>query len=198
MESPLTWPTSACSSASTWSAAETEAGDVHVRWAGGERVGADQDSLASRVWAKEEAPAPTTVREPILGSAHQVREVADFCSIWDTGDHEDDDMAEVEEDDPEDSFRGMYGMMSAAPCELEEDEEGLGSVSSDVDVDEAQWLRRTYETVYNPVARQRALNALVSGINAKRQEGGESMEHLVSFSAPTQAARKCTVMYDFV
>mmetsp|Transcript_74685 Transcript_74685/g.112542 ORF Transcript_74685/g.112542 Transcript_74685/m.112542 type:complete len:420 (+) Transcript_74685:145-1404(+) len=197
-ESPTTWPASASSTVSQWSAAETEVGDAHSHSSEDEVVEkvATQDSLASAVWTAEpRAAAPSTASE-VFVREQAVKEVSDFCSIWDTGD-QDDEVVEEAEDDPEDSFRGMYGMMCAGTGDLEE--EGFNCMSSEVDVDETQWLRRTYETVYNPVARQRALNALVSGIGAgKRQEGMESMEQLATFSAPAQPARKCTVMYDFV
>ena len=42
------------------------------------------------------------------------------------------------------------------------DEMHLGSA----ELDEARWLRKTYETVYNPAARSRALQAL-TGSDAK-------------------------------
>jgi len=58
------------------------------------------------------------------------------------------------------------------------------------DLDEATWLRRTYETVYNPAARQRALQALVSGCpsSGKREVAGLFAD---------ESARKCTVVYDY-
>jgi hypothetical protein len=38
------------------------------------------------------------------------------------------------------------------------------------ETDEARWIRRTYETVYNPAARQRALQALTSDLNLGGQK----------------------------
>lgn len=192
--SPVSWPASACSTVSAWSAADTEAGEPHSHSSEDEteKQGPTQDSLATAMWASE---ASASSRGAFLSAEAHSKEVNDFCSIWDTGD-QGDYMADEAEDDPEDSFPGIYGMMCG---QGEEDEEKFHSVGTgSVDVDEAQWLRRTYETVYNPVARQRALNALVSGIGAKKPEGVESMEQLASFTAPSQPARKCTVMYDFV
>lgn len=57
------------------------------------------------------------------------------------------------------------------------------------EVDEVEWLRRTYETVYNPAARQRALDQLVClSSPAKRP-----------VSKPQQARPfKSTVIYEYV
>lgn len=62
----------------------------------------------------------------------------------------------------------------------------------DKEVDEVEWLRRTYETVYNPAARQRALDQLVcSGSPAKRP--------MSAASKPLPARPvKSTVLYDYV
>lgn len=57
----------------------------------------------------------------------------------------------------------MYGHMSESLSSLDmctEDEMLLDDVHLDAELDEARWLRRTYETVYNPAARHRALQAL--------------------------------------
>mmetsp|Transcript_47322 Transcript_47322/g.94865 ORF Transcript_47322/g.94865 Transcript_47322/m.94865 type:complete len:408 (+) Transcript_47322:146-1369(+) len=195
-DSPRSWPTSASSTMSAWSAAETEAGEAHAHSPEEEdEVAAEQavavhDSLATAVWGSE------TLGGVGLPAG---KGLEDLCSFWEAGEHGEETMEEEVEDDPEDSFRGMYGMMCAAPSEL-----GMGELEADdsldglgTDVDEAQWLRRTYETVYNPVARQRALNDLVAGIGTKG-DGGDACAPLASFAEPAQPARKCTVMYDFV
>jgi len=78
---------------------------------------------------------------------------------------------------------GIYGhmtehnnapsMISAADMRCPEmliDDVHIGSA----ELEEARWLRRTYETVYNPAARQRALQAL-SGDFAKHQAASSSM-----------------------
>ncbi|KAJ1489027.1 hypothetical protein T484DRAFT_1886376 [Baffinella frigidus] len=69
----------------------------------------------------------------------------------------------------------------------------------DLELDEALWLRKTYETVYNPAARQRALQALVSGSGCppgKRAEAGASPGFSGFGLEPLPVARKCTVVYD--
>lgn len=59
------------------------------------------------------------------------------------------------------------------------------------EVDEVEWLRRTYETVYNPTARQRALDQLLSTC-------GSVKRHPSPAARPHPRAQKCTVLYDFV
>ena len=58
------------------------------------------------------------------------------------------------------------------------------------EVDEVEWLRRTYETVYNPTARQRALDQLLSTCGSVKRQADAS-------SKPARA-NKSTVLYDFV
>jgi len=53
------------------------------------------------------------------------------------------------------------------------------------EVDEVEWLRRTYETVYNPAARQRALNQLVSSTNVKDKQSVEKTCFFASKSTAT-------------
>jgi hypothetical protein len=58
------------------------------------------------------------------------------------------------------------------------------------EVDEVEWLRRTYETVYNPTARQRALDQLLSTCGSVKRQADASYK-------PARA-NKSTVLYDFV
>eukprot|EP00960_Hanusia_phi_P057195 763490-Hanusia_phi.AAC.3 len=117
------------------------------------------------------------------------------------------DSADMEEGDQfggmsdHDMLGSMYGHMCPMPDDYEAAMSDVTAemwsdptLSTDKDcvkldegeVDEAQWLRKTYETVYNPAARQRALQNLMSCIGGKARE--------VANDGP----RKCTVMYDFV
>ena len=50
------------------------------------------------------------------------------------------------------------------------EEEGCAGASC-VDMDEARWIQRTYETVYNPEARQKALQALAVDLNLASRKG---------------------------
>ena len=59
------------------------------------------------------------------------------------------------------------------------------------EVDEVEWLRRTYETVYNPAARQRALDQLLSSCSTHKQQ-----QRPAKPVAPR--ASKSTIMYDYV
>ena len=58
------------------------------------------------------------------------------------------------------------------------------------EVDEVEWLRRTYETVYNPAARQRALDQLLSSCTPQKQQQQRKRVPMT--------ATKTTIMYDFV
>jgi len=89
----------------------------------------------------------------------------------------------------DDVLGGIYGHMSHARDSYMHGDYELGGVSTagaagDLPVldgeeggeagagetDEARWIRRTYETVYNPAARQRALQALTSDLNLGGQK----------------------------
>lgn len=59
------------------------------------------------------------------------------------------------------------------------------------EVDEVEWLRRTYETVYNPAARQRALDQLLSSCASSKRQVANS-------KAAVARATKSTVVYDYV
>jgi len=82
---------------------------------------------------------------------------------------------------------------------LEEAELRTQKQSEGKEVDEVEWLRRTYETVYNPAARQRALDQLLStcGSGAKPRYGAGSAAGAPA-SRPPARPTKCTIMYDFV
>jgi hypothetical protein len=131
----------------------------------------------------------------------------------------------------DEALGGMYGHMCASAFAHESEDSGDDVLSEallagatgdwggarrhpaleeeqdlDLELDEALWLRKTYETVYNPAARQRALQALVSGSGGfapgKRAEpepfsaGFGAGFECGGFGAP-QPARKCTVVYDY-
>jgi hypothetical protein len=89
----------------------------------------------------------------------------------------------------DDVLGGIYGHMSHARDSYMHGDYELGGVGAagaagDLPVldgdeggeagagetDEARWIRRTYETVYNPAARQRALQALTSDLNLGGQK----------------------------
>jgi hypothetical protein len=86
---------------------------------------------------------------------------------------------------------GMCGSMSESLSkadmgmgfgdDLHLDEEHLGSA----DIDEAVWLRKTHETVYNPAARQRALCALSgdTSASAAKSSGSHHNQQLHETSA---------------
>lgn len=58
------------------------------------------------------------------------------------------------------------------------------------EVDEVEWLRRTYETVYNPTARQRSLDQLLATSSASKRPAFKPV--------PAVRSTKSTILYDFV
>ena len=59
------------------------------------------------------------------------------------------------------------------------------------EVDEVEWLRRTYETVYNPTARQRALDQLLATPSVSKRAAYKP-------APPAARSTKSTILYDFV
>jgi len=149
----------------------------------------------STVWSDE----PTAVSEDI---ADTCKEVQDFCSLWEMTPGGNSGVYGDEDDDAGDQMRGMFGMMSSVPDLVGEDDkdndEGYGGLTAEDDIDEAQWLRGTYEHLYKPEARP--TSNLVDAVSriGKRKEVEDDWEQFASFSVPAQPARKCTVVYDFV
>jgi hypothetical protein len=58
------------------------------------------------------------------------------------------------------------------------------------EVDEVEWLRRTYETVYNPTARQRSLDQLLAASSTSKRPAFKPV--------PAVRSTKSTILYDFV
>mmetsp|Transcript_31042 Transcript_31042/g.99591 ORF Transcript_31042/g.99591 Transcript_31042/m.99591 type:complete len:426 (-) Transcript_31042:114-1391(-) len=163
-------------------------------------VASPRDSVRNLKEARKETDA-LGIWQPIHdGGEANFDEGHPFFEEKEAADMEDgDQFGEMNE---QDMFGSMYGHMCPMPDDYES---AMSDVTSDLwsdptlssekefvkledgELDEAQWLRKTYETVYNPAARQRALQNLMSCIGGKARE-----------AAVNDGPRKCTVMYDFV
>ena len=152
--------------------AEEEGFECHVM----ENAAAAQGMLAGTcdASAAELVPCdPWTVEEGRAGAA-----------FGDDGGDED----ETSESLADDVLGGISGHMSTARESFLHDSYELGAAApagagdapvldgeegaeaGGAETDEARWIRRTYETVYNPAARQRALQALTSDLNLGGQK----------------------------
>jgi hypothetical protein len=162
----------------------------------------DGSSISSAVWASRDDRSAFFADS----SAHARKEAGNY---WESQEVVESMQGGAEGVFEEEALGVMYGHMHAYIPEQEDDGSDLDVLSTNGvwamhepqhdaepqrravhDLDEASWLRRTYETVYNPAARQRALQALVPGCPSwgKREAGGLFAD---------ESARKCTVVYDY-
>ena len=143
-----------------------------------------QSQLLQGVWSSacaDEAENTDDMRmlmssqEGAEGHAHQMSEVGELDNMsslaW---------PSQVQYDVPP-----MHALLNEAEMRVHRDPQ-------DKEMDEVEWLRRTYETVYSPAARQRALDQLTTV-----KSSGTSKSQ-TSPAKPPKIASKSTVLYDFV
>lgn len=150
---------------------------------------ADEESFESHVM-ETTGPSLESVpcTEHVAGDLWTMEEGRAIGGFGDDG-GEDDEHSESLADDV---LGGIYGHMSHSRDSYLNDTYELSSASNNGanassgevpvldgeenadagagETDEARWIRRTYETVYNPAARQRALQALTSDLNLGGQK----------------------------